>query len=64
MLSNVTLLCFFASYLCALALEMMRLWGKSGVLRWFAIGFAAAGFVGAFVMMMFVPETLRRGEPQ
>ncbi len=45
MLNNVTLLCFFASYLCALALETTRLWVKSGVIRWAAIGFAAAGFV-------------------
>jgi ABC-type uncharacterized transport system permease subunit len=45
MLSNVTLLCFFASYLCALALEITRLRVKGGMLRWFAIGFGAAGFV-------------------
>ncbi|MGD9856141.1 MAG: hypothetical protein AB7U20_14450, partial [Planctomycetaceae bacterium] len=44
MLSNVTLLCFFSSYLCALALELTRLWVKSAVVRWTAIGFTAAGF--------------------
>jgi len=45
MLSQVTLFCFFASYLCALVLEATRLWVKSSVVRWVAIGFAAAGFV-------------------
>lgn len=45
MLSQVTLLCFFASYLCALALELARLRVKNAALRWSAIGFAAAGFV-------------------
>ncbi len=45
MLSNVTLFCFFASYLCALVVEITRLWLKSGVTRWLAIGFAFAGFI-------------------
>ncbi|MCA9078073.1 MAG: cytochrome c biogenesis protein CcsA [Planctomycetaceae bacterium] len=45
MLSNVTLLCFFASYLCALVIEITRLWVKSSVARWVAVVFAFAGFV-------------------
>ncbi len=52
MLSNVTLFCFFASYLCALIVEITRLWLKSSVTRWVAIGFAFAGFV-AHVAYLF-----------
>ncbi|MBX3438114.1 MAG: cytochrome c biogenesis protein CcsA [Planctomycetaceae bacterium] len=52
MLSNVTLLCFFASYLCALALEATRLWVKSAVVRWAAIGFASAGFVAHMAYLL------------
>lgn len=45
MLSNVTLFCFFASYLCAFVIEITRLWVKSSIARWLAVGFAFAGFV-------------------
>ncbi|MCA9024012.1 MAG: cytochrome c biogenesis protein CcsA [Planctomycetaceae bacterium] len=45
MLSNVTLFCFFASYLCALVIELTRLRLKNSVTRWAAIGFAFAGFI-------------------
>lgn len=45
MLSNVTWLCFFASYLCVAALEIARMWNKSAVVRWAALGFGGAGFV-------------------
>jgi ABC-type uncharacterized transport system permease subunit len=45
MLSNVTWLCFFASYLCAAALEIARIWNKSPLFRWAALGFGGAGFL-------------------
>jgi ABC-type uncharacterized transport system permease subunit len=45
MLSNVTWLCFFASYLCVAALEVVRIWNKSAVIRWAALGFGGAGFL-------------------
>jgi ABC-type uncharacterized transport system permease subunit len=45
MLSNVTWFCFFASYLCAAALEAARIWNKSVILRWAALGFGGAGFL-------------------
>lgn len=52
MLSNVTWFCFFASYVCAAALEVTRLWQKSVVVRWAAIGFGAAGFVAHTAYLM------------
>lgn len=45
MLSNVTWFCFFASYACVAALEVTRIWQKSAVVRWAAIGFGFAGFL-------------------
>lgn len=45
MLSNVTWLCFFASYLCVAALEVARIWNKSVVIRWVALGVGCAGFL-------------------
>lgn len=44
-MQNVTLFCFFASYLCALALEAVRLLRPSEVCRWIALLFSVAGLV-------------------
>jgi ABC-type uncharacterized transport system permease subunit len=45
MLSNVTWLCFFASYVISAALEGTRMLSKNSVSRWGALLFAAAGLV-------------------
>lgn len=42
---HVTMLCFLASYLVALILELSRLWGRSAISRFVMIGFGLAGFV-------------------
>jgi len=44
-LENVTLLCFFASYLAALALELTQFLRGSQISRWGSILFVAAGLV-------------------
>jgi len=45
MLANVTIFCFFASYLVAFVLELSRLVGRSQISRLFMVGFGVAGFV-------------------
>src|SRR5258708_34722774 len=42
---HVTVVCFLASYLVALALELGRLLGRSRVSRFVMLGFGLAGFV-------------------
>jgi hypothetical protein len=44
-LSRITLVCFAASYSIALALEVTRIFFRSGVRQAVMIGFAAAGLV-------------------
>jgi ABC-type transport system involved in cytochrome c biogenesis permease subunit len=45
MLSGVSIICFAASYAVALALEVSRLWFRSGVRGAIMVGFAAAGLL-------------------
>ena len=59
MLSNVTWFCFFASYVCAAALEVTRIWHKGAFIRWAALGFGFAGFI-AHTAYLF--ERARRSE--
>jgi ABC-type transport system involved in cytochrome c biogenesis permease subunit len=42
---RVTILCFFASYILALLLEMLHLWMGRAMLRWLAIVAGAAGLL-------------------
>lgn len=44
-LAKVTTFCFFASYICALILELTQFVRESRVLRWSSFGMVAAGFV-------------------
>ena len=43
MLAGISLTCFTASYAVALALEITRMWFRSGLRRALMLGFAAAG---------------------
>ncbi len=51
-LSNVSLFCFFASYVSAFALEMTQFMRRSHVMRWAAIGFAVAGLLAQTIYMV------------
>ncbi len=51
-MQNVTLFCFFASYLCALALEVVRLLRPSDVCRWIALAFSVAGLVAHTIYLV------------
>jgi hypothetical protein len=51
-LDNVTLLCFFASYLAALLLELSQFARPSPVARWAAIGFTAAGLLAHTIYLL------------
>jgi len=55
---KVSLFCFFASYLLALALEAAQLWRRSAVVHWVAWGVATAGLVAQTVyLVMRVRQT-------
>ena len=51
-LSNVTLFCFFASYVVAFALELFQFLRRSRVLHWGAMGFALAGLVAQTIYLV------------
>lgn len=50
-LSNVTLFCFFASYVSAFALELTQFLRRSHVMRWAAVVFTAAGLVAQTIYL-------------
>lgn len=52
-LQNVTLFCFFASYLVALVLEALQLLKKLKINRWAALGFAGAGLTAQTAYLFF-----------
>ena len=45
MLSHVQIFCFLASYTVALALEVSRLWFRSGIRGMVMLGFVVAGWI-------------------
>lgn len=51
-MQNVTLFCFFASYLCALALEGARLLRPSNACRWIALAFSSAGLLAHTIYLV------------
>lgn len=51
-MQNVSLLCFFSSYLVALALEATQLLRKFSVNRWAALAFAAAGLLAQSIYLI------------
>lgn len=52
-LQNVTLFCFFASYVAALALEALQLLKKLRINRWAALVFAGAGLIAQTAYLFF-----------
>ncbi|MEW4529071.1 hypothetical protein [Maioricimonas sp. JC845] len=52
-LQNVTLFCFFASYVVALALEALQLLKKLRINRWAALVFAGAGLIAQTAYLFF-----------
>lgn len=51
-LQNVTLFCFFASYVCALAVEMTQFVRPSRITRWVSIGFTLAGLAAHSIYLV------------
>ncbi|MGE5195058.1 MAG: hypothetical protein ACM3U2_21400, partial [Deltaproteobacteria bacterium] len=49
---HVTIICFLASYLIALALELGRLLGRSRISRFVMVGFGLAGFVAHTIYLL------------
>jgi ABC-type uncharacterized transport system permease subunit len=53
MLSGISVLCFAASYAVALALEITRMWFRSGVRGALMLGFAAAGLLAHTLFLLY-----------
>ena len=51
-LENVTVFCFFASYVCALILEFTQFLKQSSVLRWSSFGLTVAGLVAQTIYLV------------
>ena len=59
MLSHVQIFCFLASYTVALALELSRLWFRSGIRGIVMLGFVVAGWI-AHTMFLYNRERWQR----
>jgi len=51
MLDRVTILCFLASYMVALGLELLYQFRPREVVRWLAVGFGAAGLLAQTIYL-------------
>lgn len=51
-ITNVTIFCFFASYVCALILEFTQFLKISKVVRWASFAFAGAGFLAQTIYLL------------